>query len=274
MKSIFWQIFAIARNEFRFGLRRGFPVLGMILVCGMTSLMVFWQILSGVETSYPDTIRLSSLARAWPVVTLLVPLILPLVSIISIPSDQEYKVGSWLFSLPLDGSIYLVGKIVGLLAVVLATWGISLSIHMLVYRIWIGPFDLRMDLELVLLGELPLVVWATALGFLMGAWIRSRKNAILVGVMAGFGSLYAWGYLFPMLTNAGSYFSTGVFSSGLAFIGRNTLEDFLLSSLGMLPDYIRPVAAQEAILTLFIASFVLIFLAVSARLWISARDQI
>ena len=48
------QILGIARTECKFGLRRGFPVMGMLLVSGLSSIVVYYSIYSGANSVYGD----------------------------------------------------------------------------------------------------------------------------------------------------------------------------------------------------------------------------
>jgi ABC-type transport system involved in multi-copper enzyme maturation permease subunit len=271
------KILAVARIEFRLGLRRGLPIVGMVLISGMVSLFIFWQTLANVSTAFPLSANTSSLVRGWTIFTILAPIILPIVTILAVPSDRDFGVFPWLFSQPLDGAVYLVGKVLGTFALLVAIWLACTAVHMLAYWIVIGPFNPLADLLLMAVSGLPILLWGTGVGVSVGALIRSRRPAILIGVLVGFASAYAWGYLFPLFaSSAVSYYTEGVivYENPLMYIGRNALTNFAMTFLVMQAGYIRPVFAGEALLTLLASALTLVLALGGARGWLAYHDQV
>jgi hypothetical protein len=268
------QILGIARMEIKFGLRRGFPVLGMILVSGLSSIVVYYSIYSGANSVYGDVTQVSSLGRGWTAFVALAPIVLPLVTILSIPSDRDFKVFSWLFSQPIDGAIYVLGKVLGMLAVVLGSWAAMTILHMIIYWIWIGSFAPGNDLLLMLVGGLPLVVWSTCLGVLAGGWLRSRREAIVTGVLLGLANMLWLNLLLPSLIEkvvpvpplpAG----TIIFGSGFLL---NSVTNYPLLLIGMLPEFYPQPSALEFALVYGVTYLILILAAFMTVLRFSVRD--
>ena len=273
IKSIY-QILGIARTEFKFGLRRGFPVMGMVLVSGLTSIVVFFSIYSGANSVYGDITQVSSLARGWTAFVALVPVVLPLVTILSIPSDRDFKVFSWLFSQPIDGAIYIFGKVLGMLAIVLGSWVVVTILHMVIYRIWIGSFALGNDLVLMLVGGLPLVIWSTCLGVLAGGWLQSRRQATVTGVLLGLANMLWLNLFLPSLVEKVVPvlpLPNGTFVTGVGFL-LNSVTDYPLSLIGMLPSFYPQPTALEYIAVYGVTCFILLIVAFMTVFRFSVRD--
>jgi hypothetical protein len=274
--ALLQKIAAIARTEIRFGLRRGLLVIGMGAVCGLFSVVTFWLRLAypDAATSYADIVKNSALIPTWPILSLIVPLVLPVVSILSLPADREYRTDLWLRCLPIDGGVYLAGKVLGTLAVVLGIWTAWLLLHFCIFRVLIGPIDLfGVDMELVLVSGLPLLVWNCVVGVLAGTWLRSRRTAILAGVLTGFASMAVWGMLFSVLFRGDPFRACVRIVSPMVRVAEDTLADFVLSRHNLLPANLQPVTGQAAIFTLLAAGLVLSLLALAARQWLLWKDN-
>jgi ABC-type Na+ efflux pump permease subunit len=145
MKTL-WQILAIARTEFRFGLRRGGPVvttllIGLVLGAGiligpLANLSTSKEDLSNVlqnptviqkwtEKGYSvDIFRQTfagsmaemtvfSIPMAWFILLVTSFLFLPAATATILPADRKFGVAELLHSTPMSGGSYLAGKILG-----------------------------------------------------------------------------------------------------------------------------------------------------------------
>ncbi|HVM72459.1 MAG TPA: hypothetical protein VMT91_11925 [Anaerolineales bacterium] len=145
MKTIV-QILSIARTEFRFGLRRGAPVITTFLIGLAFGAAILLDPLANLPTSRDDMQRLLqdpvkverlkakgltvdffrqtyaasaaeitvlSVPMAWPILLISTFLLLPAAAASSLPADRKFGVAELLHSLPLHGGVYLAGKILG-----------------------------------------------------------------------------------------------------------------------------------------------------------------
>jgi ABC-type Na+ efflux pump permease subunit len=142
----FWQIFGIARTEFRFGLRRGGPVVIPALIGLLVAAGILLNPLANLSISKNELNRLLqdpvgleniiqsgwtvesfkqfvaqgmadvtvfSTMMAWPILLLTSLLLLPAATAVTLPSDRKFGVGELLRSMPLNAGSYLAGKILG-----------------------------------------------------------------------------------------------------------------------------------------------------------------
>jgi hypothetical protein len=227
------QILAIARTEFRFGFRRGAPVvvtalIGLIVGAGVLvsplANLSQWAANSvltpeKVETlaSYgltPDEwalfirafmsdVFVFSTLMAWLLIFLAL-LLLPMATSASIPADRKFGVSELLRTTPITGLTYLAGKILGMLATVLLTAGVMLGLFFAVTEIILFStvhYGLSAGaswflIKIAVLDGLPLLVWGTAVGVLIGIFFRTRRAAIFPGILAGIASLIGWAAAF------------------------------------------------------------------------------
>jgi ABC-type transport system involved in multi-copper enzyme maturation permease subunit len=229
MRTI-WQIFAIARTEFRFGLRRGAPVvvtaligliLGAALLLDPIANLQFYNpsldqfppekkqafIQAGVTEAVFHSLERDGFADltagsaqfSWFFIFLAL-IFLPVAAIGAIPADHSFGVWELFRSLPIKGNTYLVGKILGL-SVTVAFIGIfplalffALLEGILLAHFQVGiPWGLlKFYLELALLDGIPILFFSVAVGALAGVVFRSRRAAILPGFALGLVSLLFW----------------------------------------------------------------------------------
>ena len=268
MRAAFNQIGAIARTEIRFGLRRGLLPMGPLLACGMlTALTLYVAYLRPIPPGEVAVgVRLSSLGAGWPVFTLVAPFVLPIVSTLAIPDDRESRADTWLRSLPIDGWTYLAGKLAGTLTVVGALTLAGFAIHMLLYRVFVGRIDLAVDLELIAWCGLPFALWLTAFSVLVGAWFRTRRAAILVGVAVGLFSQAFWGFGLPALTHgAGVDFRS--------YTG-NLIADFVLQRHQLAPAWATPVSSTDVVMAASAVCVALLIAALAARARLLWKDNL
>jgi len=164
----FHQIIAIARTEFRFGMRRGAPVIvplliGIIFGAGILigPLMNLTNIRDGLNSVLSDPIKLQSwadhgitvsffframaetlgqgaiisIAMAWPILLIATFLLLPAAAATSIPADRQFGSSELLRSLPISGPTYLAGKVLGYLINVILIGMIPFLIFLIIMEV-------------------------------------------------------------------------------------------------------------------------------------------
>jgi len=228
------QIYAIARTEFRFGLRRGAPVVVTAvigLLVGAAILLMPLMNLDGLKPDFgdmspeqvqrlaakgitPDSYRpliRDSLAdliayaalQGWQLMLLAV-LFLPLATAPTVPADRTFGVHELLRSTPLDGTTYLAGKILGVLGTVFIIGAFPLLAFFAVIEFTLLgsvqsgiPFYLVKFLaELILMDGVPIFVFGAVVGVLVGVVCHSRRAALLPGFLAGVLGLIFWATVF------------------------------------------------------------------------------
>jgi len=188
MNIIRQQLAVIAHTELRFGLRRGWPVIGtaaVLLVVSAGTLYLAYMNTQDAPRSLVAQESASSLAMVWMGFPALALGVLPIVAAPAVPSDRQLGVSELLRSMPLSGGIYLAGKVLGTAAAVLLTSVIGLIVHLSVHLIVVGPFDVGLYLELALWGGMPLLLWASAIGVVAVCGAQTRRAAVLIGVLVG-----------------------------------------------------------------------------------------
>jgi len=229
MKTI-WQIFAIARTEVRFGLRRGAPVvvtaiIGLIVGAWilLTPLMNLQGWSAESKSLTPEAVnRLAeqgitaqeylsldrnmladmtafSTPMGWGLMFLAL-LLMPVATAAVIPADRKFGVMELIQSTPLGGGTYLTGKLIGVLGTVfiigffpLLLFFAVLEISLLTsIRAGIPAYLIKFYLELTLMDGWPLFLWGASIGVLAGAGLRTRRGAILPGFVAGILSILFW----------------------------------------------------------------------------------
>ncbi len=228
------QILAIARTEFRFGLRRGAPVVVTVFVGLMVAAGILvnpflnldgWapadrnpspqtlEMLAGQGVTVEEYTNLSRnlLADMTIVLTpsawfllLLAPLFLPVATALAVPGDRQFGMLELLRSSPITGAVYLAGKMLGVLWTVFLFALIPFSLFLAVYEIvtlaFIGTgmplFMVDFYARFALMDALPMFVWGAVIGVLVGIPLHSRRAAILPGFGVGFLSLLLWVWAF------------------------------------------------------------------------------
>ncbi|MBN1934748.1 MAG: hypothetical protein JW934_08780 [Anaerolineae bacterium] len=186
------QLAAVAHAELRFGLRRGWPVIGtgiVLLVISAGTLYLAYMNIQGAPRDLIAQESASSLVMVWMSFPSLALGVLPIVAAPAVPTDRQLGVSELLRGTSLTGGLYLAGKVLGTGAAVLLTGVVGLIAHLAVHWIVIGPFDAGLYLELALWAGLPLLLWASTIGVLAACGARTRKTAILIGVPVGLLSL-------------------------------------------------------------------------------------
>jgi len=318
MKTL-WQIFAIARTEFRFGLRRGAPVVvtavvGLLLAAGIlmstgsniqnidvrmqqfTSDQVTRLAQNGVTPevwrylavgSYADLVAMDG-AGAWGYIYLAL-LMLPIATAGIIPADRQFGVFELLRSTPLNGGTYLAGKLLGGIGLVvfIACFPFLLFLAVLegimVKFIGFGiPSSLILFyLKLSVTDGLLVLACATALGILAGVAFRTRRTAILPGILAGLLGIFSWLFAFrypgtlPTGLDSVAYFIFQKYQSlwqvlFVRIVKPDSLPsfDFSLVGIGQPAAGITPLLVMIlVVLVVFASLFVL------ARLWLNNKEN-
>ena len=183
------QLAAIVHTELRFGLRRGWPVIGTAVVVLVTSAGTLYLAYVNTQDAPRSLVAqesASSLAMVWMGFPALALGVLPIVSAPAVPSDRQLGVSELLRT-------YLAGKVLGTATAVLMTGAFGLVAHLSVHLIVVGPFGVGLYLELALWGGVPLLLWASAIGVLAACGAQTRRAAVLVGVLIGLACLLARG---------------------------------------------------------------------------------
>lgn len=234
MKTL-WQIFAIARNEFRFGLRRGAPVVVTALIGLIIGAAILLNPIANLKNSprygefspeqaealaemgiTEDVFRslnrdsiadmaASSTAEGWFFMFLAL-LFLPIAMAGVIPADRQFGVMELLRSTPVKGTNYLVGKIIGILGIVffIAIFPFLLFLVVLegillsVYQSGIPIYLIGFYIKLAFLDGIPLLACGAIIGILTGTAFRSRRAALFPGLLAGMAGLFVWIRLFQV----------------------------------------------------------------------------
>jgi hypothetical protein len=265
-----WRIFAVARTEFRFGLRRGWPVVGTVAVGVSVSLGVLYLGLMNLEGWSRDDapeVGASALAMVWPVFQWLALGVMPIVAAPSIPSDRQFGVDELLHSTPLTGGAYLAGKVLGVEAAVLLTGAVIATLHLVLHWMLIGSFNLGLYVEIILLNGLPLLVWASAIGVLGAAGMRTRRAAIFIGILIGFASPYPWALTFRPPADMGPFQGTA------SLLSRQVASDFVFQRYQLLPDWVQPVSVNMVLQVYAMALLILLGVAALSRLWLAWKEN-
>lgn len=233
MKTLI-QIFAVARTEFRFGLRRGAPVVVTALIGLVVAAGILITPLLNLEGWAPPPADVDALAQerlseagitvaeyldlgrhlfedmtafstpmGWTLIYLAL-LLLPVAAAGAVPADRQYGALEILRSTPLSAWAYLGGKMAGLLGVVLlVSLGPALVFFVILEAVILRFLHTGLTANLAvfyvklgLMDGLPILVWSTGIGLLAGIFFRSRRSAILPGLAAGFISLFIWVRIF------------------------------------------------------------------------------
>lgn len=182
------QLIAVAYAELRFGLRRGWPVVGagaVLLVISAGTLYLAYENTRDLPRDLVAGASAASLAMVWMGFPALALGVLPVATAPAVPADRQLGVSELLYSTPLTGGIYLAGKVLGTAAAVPLAGAIALIAHLAVHWVLIGPFDVRLYLELALWGGMPLLLWASTAGVLAASGARTRKAAVAIGLLVG-----------------------------------------------------------------------------------------
>jgi hypothetical protein len=189
------QLLGMTRYEFKMHWRRrallvttlalGVCIGFMILIAGND----FRQVnLSNSSAAARQIITSGIILSIWAPIGVTLALLLPIMIADTIPLDRQTGVRELLNTLPLAPSTYLLGKLLGACAAVLAGMSILMVVSGLAWWLQVGPYDLGKYLEMWVVGVFSITVMNGGLGVLVAAGQPTRRRAIsvVVGVMALF----------------------------------------------------------------------------------------
>jgi ABC-type transport system involved in multi-copper enzyme maturation permease subunit len=232
MKSL-RQVFAIARTEFRFGLRRAAPVVVTAIIGLIVGAALLLDPIANLDfTSFDEfspqqvealnkmgitpeiylSLSRDSIADISAISTVfgwysvfLALLLLPMATAGVIPADRQFGVLELLRSTPVRGSTYLAGKMLGVLGIIcfialfplLLFFAVLEGILLSVFQVGIPFYLVGFYLKLTFMDGLPILVFGSLIGVLSGIAFHSRRAAVFPGLLAGILSLLAWMKVFP-----------------------------------------------------------------------------
>jgi hypothetical protein len=313
------QIFAIARTEFRFGLRRGAPVvvtavLGLILGAGIlmnignnvqmadpymeqyTPEQVAKLAQNGITADIYRSLSQGEFADLTAIDTTqtwfflyLALLFLPVATAGTLPADRQFGVLELLRSMPLGGNIYLAGKILGVIGTVVFIACFPFLLFMTVLEgIMLKFIGFGVPLELVTfyiklsaMDSLPVLACGATLGVLAGVTIRTRRTAILPGIITGGFGLIAWLSAFRFPVSSQNTFDLAAFHVFQTYqsiwqaMGARLLKWASLSSYEFsLVGTSAPVAGFARVLVMYLVILaVLACLFGLARFWLKWKEN-
>lgn len=189
MGTIWHQLGGIVRAEIKLHWRRrGLLVLllGLAVVMVGTAIIQRKMLAGEWATSWPSERRWTStntIMVLGPVAWVILAVLLPPVLAETVPRDRQLGVRELLDSLPPGRLTLLAGKLLGAWASVvlgLAAFGLLLGLAWLPI---LGGFDLRLYLDLWLVGLLPLALYMAAMSVLLAAGQPTRRRATLIGIL-------------------------------------------------------------------------------------------
>jgi hypothetical protein len=224
------QILAIAHTEFRFGLRRGGPVVIPALIGMLFAAGVLLNPLGNLSISRDELNKIlldqaklekkgwtenvirqfsadgmadmivEGAMEAWDILLLTSLLLLPAATASTLPADRKFGVEELLRSSPINAGSYLTGKVlgVGLTAalvslVALGTFfGLLEGIFLDTFRVGLPVSVVLFFLKFALLDGLPILIWGLTVGILIGTPFRSRMTAVIPGLAIGILSIFFW----------------------------------------------------------------------------------
>ncbi len=313
------QIFAIGRTEFRFGLRRGGPVvvtavIGLAIGAGLLISPIInlsnaitpqdqhtpqqWRRLAqiGITMTVERSLDRDLLADltaggasdSWFPIYLAL-LFLPVATAAAIPADRKFGMLELLRSTPIDGKRYLIGKLLGTLAIVVVVACFPFLLFLAVLEgILLSHTGFGVPLSLIgfflklsVLDGLPVLLFGAALGVLVGTAARSRRAALLPGFAAGALGILFWLTAFrppPASYGTLDLAAYHVFqgyqniwqASWNRFTGDTSRPPFDLSLLGAQAPR---VGLAQVIGMLVVAVVILAGLATLARFWLRWKEN-
>jgi hypothetical protein len=237
-----------------------------------------------MRSAVGDTFVFSTML-AWLLIFLAL-LLLPMTTAMSIPADRKFGVSELLRSAPITGSGYLAGKFLGMLAAVLLVGGLMVALFFAIVEIILFSvlhFGLSAGvclflISLALLDGVPMLACATAVGVLVGTFFRTRRAAILPGMLAGGASLVCWANAFRAPAPGISIGMTDRIYYYLVQNYHSPAMDLMTRIYGHDPDLFGlagtpPVSIGQIALMYLTLIAALAVLACLARLWLQWKEN-
>jgi hypothetical protein len=212
-------------------------------------------------------------------------LLLPMATSGSIPADRKFGVSEILRSTPITGSIYLAGKILGMLTAVLLVGALMLALFFTVTEIILFSslhYGLYANaswflIKIALMDGLPMLVWGTTIGMLVGIFFRTRRAAIFPGFLAGVVSLVGWAVafrapaqgFFGMTDLVYYYLLQNYHSIAQAFMAQHEGQAVDIFGIAGAPR----VGVGQLVLMYLAVIAALVILIVLARLWLKWKEN-
>jgi hypothetical protein len=202
----FSQILAISQNEFRAQWRRrgmlvltlgmmALPVAGAFLLRSNLFIISTDWVTSGAMTPAEARRQIAQIIipTIWAPLYVVLALILPILTADSVVRDRQAGSpsgwGELLDSLPLRKGTFLLGKLSGMYASVLASCLIAMLLTGIAWRLLLGPFDLVLYLQEWIFGAAALAVLNGNLSMLLAATQPTSSRAVAIGVLVAITSL-------------------------------------------------------------------------------------
>jgi len=228
-----------------------------------------------------------SIPQIWPVLLLATFLLLPAATATSLPADHAFGVAELLHSLPLGAGTYLAGKVIGVALTVVLVGLIPLGLFFGVLEwIFLDAFQLSAPADLIaffvkftLLDGLPILVWGLMIGILVGSVFRTRRAAVILGLLDGILSIFFW--LIAFSTPSLPFGQFGQMDAAAYYLIQNyhsMAMDALDKLTGTAPYPLlganTPVIGIGRVMMMYlIIAVTLLILAVFARLWMKWKEN-
>lgn len=312
--KIFRQILAIAYTEFRISFRRSPPVVvaaltGLLVAAGiLVSQIPGIQIWAGKLEMTPEQsaawteqgfaldevpafvrefvgdMFVYGSSMAWMLMILLSLLLLPVAVIPVIPADRVYGASELLHCVPLTGTHYLAGKVLGVFLAVLlmavSMFALFFAVtEVVLYASLHGFLSWSASLyfiKLSLVDGLPLLAFGTTIGVLLGVFFKNRRTAIFPGLIAGVSSAYFWLKTFQPPARSMSFPPMDTLEYFLLQNYSSPVQEQVLQHYGVdmnLLGFVTPIGPGQAIQVYAILIATLVAFAILARLWLQWKEN-
>lgn len=186
------QLLGIITYEIKLQWRRGsLAAFALLLLAVLIGGTYFMPITAARDLPDPDLAALMERASntylvalgAYPMAALLLICTLPVLVSGTIPSDRQCGVEPLLAALPVSRGVYLAGKLLAMLALLLAGLLLAFGLHGLSGRLLYGAYDVGEVIHVWLVGVLPLALFVGGMSVLLAANQPGRRRAALVGLL-------------------------------------------------------------------------------------------
>lgn len=270
--SMFKKITAVAANEFRLGIRRGWPVIATATTCLILSFSMLFIGQRNIQSNnfqYEAKDAGKALEMSWAGYLWLGIILLPMACAPSIPYDRQTKVHELTCSMPITGLVYLFGKLLGVWGVTLLTSATCFLLHFALYSLLVGPLELRLYLELILIAGFPLLMWSSAFGVLVAGVLPNRKMAIIIGLLSGALSSLIWTLPFRDPPKS-LMFNVSIPVTSL--LTRQQSADYVFYHYNLLPSLYPPVTTQQLIMGFGLELMILFIGILLVNSWLTLKE--
>jgi ABC-type transport system involved in multi-copper enzyme maturation permease subunit len=176
------QILGIMRYEMRLQwARRSLLIVGVFFaIITMLFLILITQSADPSQMSR-KAVTFSLIFSVSPVCLLLMQLSLPPIVAESIAKDQQFGMNELRDSLPITSGLYLAGKMLGIVAIVMVMM-LAIAVFLMIVSLFVlGPLDVGVYLRIWLLGIIPSGLALSMISVLIASRQPNRKRATMVG---------------------------------------------------------------------------------------------